>query len=78
MADNIEYEHESMQCLAALMEAAKLVDQAVRYLASAPDADMITKNAIEDERERISHQLDAITRRLDAMPTWKPNATPTS
>lgn len=75
MADQPQYEPESMECLAALMEAAKLVDQAVRYLASAPDADMVTKNAIEGERGRISRQLDAITRRLDEMPTWKPGAT---
>lgn len=64
-----------MECLAALMEAVKHAEQAARSLATAPDADLVTKNAIATEVDQLSRQLEVITRRLEEMPTWKPKTT---
>ncbi|MFJ9101259.1 hypothetical protein ACIRJM_22660 [Streptomyces sp. NPDC102405] len=72
------YVPESDECLAALMEATRNLDLASRQLEAAPDADVLTKSAIEVQIQELTQRLAAIARRLDAMPTWKagqPSAT---
>lgn len=67
--------HEAMECLAALAEAAKHAERAAKNLRAAPDADLVTKSAIEGQLDQLRNQLDEITSRLDAMPTWRPPTT---
>jgi len=66
--------HEAMECLNALAEAVKHAERAARNLKAAPDAELATKTAIEGQLSQLRDQVDAITSRLDAMPTWRPSA----
>lgn len=61
--------HESEACLAALMDATLNVQAALRRLTAAPNADGLTKNAIELRLGEIRQVLDGLTRRLDELPT---------
>ncbi|MFK0018211.1 hypothetical protein [Streptomyces sp. NPDC090798] len=63
------YRHESEECLAALTDAAISVQTALRRLSAAPNADGLTKNAIEIQLTEIRRGLDDLTRRLDELPT---------
>lgn len=61
--------HESEACLAALNDASISVQTALRRLNAAPDADGLTKNAIEIQLAEIRQGLNDVTRRLDELPT---------
>jgi uncharacterized membrane protein len=56
-------------CLAALADATLSAQAAARRLNTAPDADGITKNAIELQLAELRRALDDLTRRLDELPT---------
>lgn len=61
--------HESEACLSALADASISVQAALRRLNAAPNADGLTKNAIEAQLAELRQVLDDLTRRLDALPT---------
>lgn len=61
--------NEPEACLAALTDATLNIHAALRRLDAAPDADGITKNAIELQLAELRQGLDDLVRRLDALPT---------
>jgi uncharacterized membrane protein len=64
-----DYQHESEACLAALVDATLNIQAAVRRLNAAPNADGLTKGAIEIQLMEIRRGLDDLTHRLDNLPT---------
>jgi hypothetical protein len=64
-----DYQHESDECLTALTTALTNIQTAARKLDTAPNADRITKNAIEVQLTELRNLLGSMIRRLDMMPT---------
>lgn len=62
------FRDESEACLSALADAALNIQAATRRLNAAPNADGLTKNAIEIQVAEIRCLLDSLTQRLDDVP----------
>lgn len=72
MSERLEYIPEPDECINALTEALTRIRTAAKKLRLAPDAELSAKNVISRQAADIRTELDALTRRLDDMPTWRP------
>jgi hypothetical protein len=74
MSGRPDYIPEADECINALTEALTHIQAAVKKLQSAPDAELSAKSTIDRQTADIRTELDALTRRLNDMPTWRPPA----